>query len=237
LSTTVDASALGLPRRLISGRLTLLLAVGVLLTGGVGASALLAAPAQAGTCAAGASCSLTGTLTLGAGTLNLTTDSSLGWSAAVTGADLNLVDATTPDETYTVVDASGAAAGWHVTVAATTFTTGTLTLSNTGTFSTNGSITSKTTAGYPTAACTTGSTCTLPTHTTAVTTFPVAITTAASGPTPYVIYDANAGTGIGSIAIGGSAAAAPVGWWLTVPGNTTPGTYTSTILMAVVSTP
>jgi len=70
-----------------------------------------------------------------------------------------------------------------------------------------------------------------------VTTFPVAITTAASGPTPYVIYDANAGTGIGSIAIGGSAAAAPVGWWLTVPGNTTPGTYTSTILMAVVSTP
>ena len=237
MSTTVDASAAGLPRRLINGRLTLLLAVSVLLTGGVGASALLAAPAEAGTCAAGVSCSLTGTLTLSAGTLNLTTDSTLGWSGTLTGSDLNLVDATTPDETYTVVDASGAAAGWHVTAAATTFTTGTLTLSNTGTFSTNGSITSKATAGYPTATCTTGSTCTLPTHTTAVTTFPVAITTAASAPTPYVIYDANAATGIGSIAVGGSTAAAPVGWWLTVPGNTTPGTYTSTISMTVISAP
>jgi len=222
----------------ISGRFTLLLAGGVLLTSGVGASALLAVPAQAITCAAGASCSLPGTLTLGAGTLNLTTsDNTLAWSAALTGSDLNLVDASTPDEIYTVVDASGAAAGWHVTVAATTFTTGTVTLANTGTFSTNGSLTSKTTAGYPTAACTAGSTCTVPTHTTAPTTFPVAITTATSGPTPYVIYDANAGTGIGSIAIGGSASPAPVGWWLTVPGNTTPGTYTSTILMAVVSTP
>jgi len=224
-------------KRIMSGRFTLLLACGALLAGGVGASALLAAPAQAGTCVTPAACSLTGTLTLSAGTLNLTTDSTLGWSAALTGADLNLVDATTPDELYTVVDASGAAAGWHVTVAATTFTTGTVTLANTGTFSTNGSITSKTTAGYPTAACTAGSTCTLPTHTTAPTTFPVAITTAASAPTPYVIYDANAGTGIGSIAIGGSGSPAPVGWWLTVPGNTTPGTYTSTISMTVISAP
>ena len=224
-------------KRIISGRFTLLLAGGVLLTGGVGASALLAVPAQAGTCVTPAACSLTGTLTLAAGTLNLTTDGTLGWSAAVTGSDLNLVDATAPDEIYTVVDASGAAAGWHVTVAATTFTTGTVTLANTGTFSTNGSITSKTTAGYPTAACTAGSTCTLPTHTTAPTTFPVAITTAASAPTPYVIYDADAATGMGSIAIGGSASPAPVGWWLNVPGNTTPGTYTSTISMTVISAP
>ena len=51
-------------KRIIRGRLTLLAAVGVLLTGGAGA-ALLAAPAQAVTCAAGASCSVTGTLTLG----------------------------------------------------------------------------------------------------------------------------------------------------------------------------
>jgi hypothetical protein len=218
--------------------LALLLACGVLLTWGVGASALLAAPAQATACGTAlASCTLTGTLTLTAGTLTLTTDSTLGWSATVTGADLNLVDATTPDEIYTVVDATGSGAGWHVTTSATTFTTGTVTLANTGTFSTNGSITSKTAAGYPTTACTTGSTCTLPTHTTAPTTFPVAITTATSSPTPYVIYDANAATGVGSIAIGGSGNSAPVGWWLNVPGNTTPGTYTSTITMAVVTAP
>jgi hypothetical protein len=65
----------------------------------------------------------------------------------------------------------------------------------------------------------------------------VAITTAAASPITYVVYDANAASGIGSIAVGGSTAAAPVGWWLNVPGNATPGTYTSTILMAVVSTP
>jgi len=174
-------------KRIIRGRLTLLTAAGVLLTGGVGASALLAAPTQAATCAAGANCTVTGTLTLGAGTLNLTTSASLGWTAAATGVDQHLVDPTAADETYTVVDATG--------------------------------------------------TCTLPTHTTTPTTFPVAITTAATTPTTFVIYDANAATGIGSIAVGGSTAAAPVGWWLNVPGNAVPGTYTSTILMAVVSTP
>ena len=227
-------------KRIIRGRLTLLAAAGVLLTGGAGASALLAAPAQAGTCAAGASCSLTGTLTLGGGTLNLTTSASLGWTAAATGVDQHLVDPTAADETYTVVDATGTGAGWHITVSATTFTstgTGTPTLANAGTFSTNGSLTSATAAGYPTAACSPSTTCTLPTHGTATTPFPVAITTTASSPTTFVIYDANAATGIGSIAIGGSTAAAPVGWWLNVPGNAAPGTYTSTILMAVVSTP
>src|ERR1700722_8515596 len=224
-------------KRIISGRFTLLLAAGVLLAGGVGGSALLAVPAQAGTCVAPAACSLTGTLALAAGTLNLTTDSTLAWAAAGTGADLNLVDAPAPDETYTVVDASGAAAGWHVTVAATTFTTGTVTLAAAGTFSTDGSITSKTATGYPTTACTTGSTCTPPTHTTTPTTFPVAITTAASSPTPFVVYDADAATGLGSIAIGGSGNPAPVGWWLNVPGNTKPGSYVSTISMAVITAP
>jgi hypothetical protein len=154
--------------------------------------------------------------------------------------DQHLVDPTAADETYTVVDATGTVAGWHITTSATTFTstgTGTPKLADIGTFSTNGSLTSSTATGYPTAICSPSATCTPPTHGTAPTTFPVAITTAASSPTTYVIYDANAATGIGSIAIGGSAAAAPVGWWLNVPGNATPGTYTSTILMSVVSTP
>jgi hypothetical protein len=219
-------------KRIVRGRLTLLLAGGVLLTGGAGASALLPAPAQAATCITPAACAVTGTLTLSAGTLNLTTSGSLGWSAAVTGSDLNLVDPTPADQLYTVVDASGTLAGWHVTVAATTFTaTGPLTLPTTGTFSTNGSTASMTATGYPTTACTAGATCTLPTHTTTPTTFPVAITTAATSPTPFVIYDANAATGIGSIAI------SPVGWWLNVLGNTKPGSYVSTISMAVITAP
>ncbi len=224
-------------RRIIRRRLTLLTAVGVLLAGG-GASALIAAPARASTCTAGGgACALTGTLTLGAGTLNMTTSSSLSWTSAASGADLQLVDPTVADETYTVVDATGSGAGWHVTVSATTFTATGGTLTNTGTFSTNGSLTSITGAVYPTAACSTGSTCTVPTHTTTPTTFPVAITTAPTTPVASVIYDANAATGTGSIAIGGSTSANPVGWWLAVPGNTKAGTYTSTISMAIVTAP
>jgi hypothetical protein len=225
-------------KRKNSRRLSLLMAVGALVTGGVGASALLAAPAQATACGtAQATCTMTGTLTLTAGTLNLTTSTSLSWTGAVTGADLKLVDLTAADETYTVVDATGSGAGWHVTTSATTFTTGPLSLANTGTFSTNGSLVSSTATGYPTTACTASSTCTVPTHTTAPTTYPVLITTATSAPPTSVIYDANAATGIGSIAIGGSGNPAPVGWWLNVPGNTKPGSYVSSISMAVITAP
>lgn len=66
------------------------------------------------------------------------------------------------------------APGWHSTVSATTFTTGggtPHTLADTGTFSTNGSVTSISGTGAPTAACASGSTCTVPTNTT---TYPVA---------------------------------------------------------------
>ena len=136
--------------------------------------------------------------------------------------DVHLVDTVTGDETYVVNDATGNLAGWHVTVSATTFTKSaapTATLADTGTFSTNGSITSPATAGYPTAACSTGApTCVLPTHATAPTTYPVAITTGAT-PTAFVIYDADAGSGEGSINIG-APGTAPVGWWLNVPSAT-----------------
>jgi hypothetical protein len=77
----------------------------------------------------------------------------------------------------------------------------------------------------------------VPTHATAPTTFPVAITTAPTTPTAYVMYDADADTGVGSIVIGGSTTANPVGWWLNVPSNTPAGVYTSTIVMAVTSAP
>jgi hypothetical protein len=86
----------------ISRRFALVLACGVLLTGGVGASALLAAPAQATACGTAlASCTLTGTLTLTAGTLTLTTDSTLGWSAAVTAGICSRVVSWSSDPTVT----------------------------------------------------------------------------------------------------------------------------------------
>ncbi len=212
------------------GRRARLLGACVLLTGGIGASALLTGTAGAATCVAGAACSMTGTAALTGGALNLTTPTALGWAVTLAGLSQQVVDTTTGDQSYTVDDATGGGAGWHVTVDATTFTTGTVTLANTGTFSTNGSTGAATAAATtaPTQACTNTGQCTLPTN---AITFPEAITTAAATPPPTTIYEAAATTGIGSVLIGG------VGWWLTLPGTTAAGSYTSTVDMNIVSAP
>jgi hypothetical protein len=184
--------------------------------------------------AAGSSCTLTGTLNVTAGTLTLTSPSSLTWSATLNGTNQSVVDTTAVDQQYTVDDATGSGAGWHVTLSATTFTNGTHTLANTGTFVNTGSVTSISATTGPTATCATGATCTLPTNST---TYPVAVTTAASSPAAVTIYDTAAGTGLGQIVVGGSTAANPVGWWLNVPANAYSGAYTSTVTLAVVSAP
>jgi hypothetical protein len=213
------------------------------LAGGIGAPVLLGAgAAQAATCGtattAGVSCTLAGTLGLTAGALNLTPPGALGWGTTATGVDQQLADTTAggADETYLVDDASGSGAGWHVTASATTFTSTSpaATLANTGTFVTNGSATVETATTAPTATCSSGSACTLPTNTTV---YPVGITTAASLPVASTIYDTSASSGLGSIVIGGVGAAHPVGWWLNVPANAIAGTYTSTVILAVVTAP
>jgi hypothetical protein len=223
--------------RMSRTRLARLLVACVLLTGGIGAPVLLAAgTAQAAACGsatpAGTTCTLTGTLTLTAGTLNLTSPTALAWTGTVSGFDQQLTDTTTAHQNYLVNDATGSGAGWHVTVSATTFTTGTVTLANPGTFSTTGSTTSIAATTAPTAACSALSTCTLPTDTT---TYPVAITTAPTTPTAVTIYDTSAATGLGSITIG--IGANPVGWWLNLPASTKAGTYTSTVTLGVISAP
>jgi len=221
-------------------RLLSLLAVSVLLTAGTGASLLFTggtadAAACAGPTLAGTACTITGTLIVTSGTMTLTAPPALGWAETINGADQTLVDQTVADQTYTVDDATGTAPGWHVTIAATQFTsagTGTHPLPNSGTFATNGSIGAMTDATAPTAACAGTSTCTLPTDTT---TYPVAITTG-TAVTPVNIYDASALTGLGTIVIG-SPGADPVGWWLNVLSNTIQGTYTSTVSLELVAGP
>lgn len=212
-----------------------------LLAGGIGGPALSAArTAQAAVCPGtpvptGTTCTATGTLTFTAGPLSLLSPIALTWAGTGNGLNRQLVDATTADQTYTVNDATGSGVGWNVTVSATTFTSTTpaATLADSGTFSTNGSITSATVTTAPTATCSPGATCTLPTDTT---TYPVAITTAATTPTAVKIYDTSVNTGLGSIVIG-LPGAAPVGWWVAVPANALPATYTSTITLEVVSAP
>jgi hypothetical protein len=212
----------------------------VLLAGGIAGCVLGGTgTAQAAICpgtpvVAGTTCTDTGTLTFAAGTLSLLSPTALTWAGTGTGLDQQLVDVTTAHQSYVVDDATGSGAGWNVTVSATTFTNGTVSLPNTGTFSTNGSITSAVATAGPTAACTSGATCTLPTDTSV--TYPVAITTAATTPTAFKIYDALVNTGLGSITIG-LPGAAPVGWWVAVPANAKPATYLSTITLEVLSAP
>ncbi len=199
-------------------------------------------------------CTLTGSADLGAGVLTLTSPAALGWTGT-TGVDQALVDATTADERYTVDDATGSGDGWARYRYCHDVHDGhrppPLTLPDSGTFQTNGSVTDVTgitgeaDTTDPTAACAATTTCTLPTNTTV---FPVLITTGGLL-TAYTIYNAPAaaaGTGgvgvvaangLGSIVIGGSTAANPVGWWLNVPATALAGTYTSTITMAVVTAP
>ncbi|HTU73239.1 MAG TPA: WxL domain-containing protein [Trebonia sp.] len=220
-------------------RLASLAAAGALALGGLASSAVVGAgSAQAGTCTAGgAACSIAGSADLSPGTLSATLPSTLTWAAQLTGVSQSVVDTTAADQGYTVNDATGSGAGWHVTISATTFAaTGGATLADSGTFSTNGSVTSATATTAPSQACTGGTgDCTLPDNT--ATTYPVAITTAAATPPTETIYQAAATTGVGSVDIGGSTATDPVGWWITVPGTTTPGTYTSTISVNIVSAP
>jgi hypothetical protein len=221
------------------------LAVLTLLTGGLAPVLIALTPgtASATSCGtaitAGSTCTLTGTLSLTGGTLSLTSPSSMTWTGTLNGFDQSLVDVTAADQQYTVTDATGTGAGWRVEMSATTFTSGSHTLA-TGTTLVAGNTSSITGTTAPTATCGASSTCTLPTDNT---TYPVAITTATTTPSMFVIYDTAAATGLGDVVIGGSTAADPVGWWLSLPANTYFGNitnsdpYTSTITMEVISAP
>jgi hypothetical protein len=166
------------------------------------------------------------------GILSLTPPSSLTWAATLSGNTQSVADAVSGDQQFTVDDETGSGGGWHITVAATTFTTGTHTLPNSGTFVLTGSITSVAATTAPSATCVTS--CTPPSSTA---TYPVSITTAASSPTPATVYDVSAGSGLGPVTLGGHSAANPVGWWINVPANARAGSYTSTVTVAVVSGP
>ena len=231
-----------------------------LILGGFATAAVAGAgSADAASCVIGTPCSLTGAATLGTGSLTATMPGSLAWAATLNGLGQNLVDTTataTGDQGYTVDDATGTGAGWHVTVSATTFTSTTVpadTLPNSGTFSTNGTVTETVTGGVVTAggpadttppsdACTAGAgDCTLPDD--AAVTYPVAITTAATTPTAVTIYNAAAlptPSGLGSVTIGSFGtitATNPVGWWIRVPSSTPIGAYDSTVTIDIVSGP
>ena len=91
-----------------------------LLLGGLAAAgAAGAGSADAATCGIGTPCAITGSATLGTGTLTATVPDSLTWGTVLNGTGQDLVDTTatpTGDEGYVVNDATGTATGWNVTV-------------------------------------------------------------------------------------------------------------------------
>jgi hypothetical protein len=166
------------------------------------------------------------------GFLQLTSPASLTWAVTGTGLNRSVVDGNSGDQQLTATDNTATGAGWHITVSATTFTTGPKSLPNAGAVDFTGSVSSSLASTAPSATCV-GS-CTLPTDTT---TYPVVMATAVSSPSVYTVYDTAAGTGEGVMIIGGSAAANPIGWWVQVPASTSAGSYTSTVTLQVVSGP
>jgi hypothetical protein len=195
---------------------------------------------------AATTCSATGTATLTAGALTLTTPALLTWGTVLGGAAQQVVDAVAADQSLTVDDATGSGAGWNISLTASQFTipTTTDTLPVLGTFAVNGSITAETPGVTPGTACTvpvpvtvpvTPPNCTVPTSTTDPVTYPVPVTT--DGATSAIIYTADAGTGIGSIALGAASAGAPIGWWVNVPGDALAGGYASTVILTIASGP
>jgi hypothetical protein len=231
-----------------------LLAASALLAAGTGASLLFvggtaeAADCSAGPVVFGTACDVPGTMNLISGTLNLTGPPAVGWATTITGADQFLSDPTTADQSFTVVDATGTSPGWNVTATSTAFvsgadTLGTLGATTTPTLSTNGSTAltaGAITTAIPGAECAGTSTCTLPTNLTTPVAYPVAITDGQAASTaPVVIYDADAGTGSGTIVVGfdGVVVTNPIGWWLSVPSNTVQGTYLGTVSLTLNSGP
>ncbi len=171
------------------------------------------------------------------GSLAVGAPASLTWSGTLNGQNQMLADTNAADQLLTVNDQTGSQAGWHVTVSVTNFvTSGGSTLPSSGVLGVSGGAMGSTwTSAAPTAACSGSAACTVPDD--SAVTYPVVITSAASSPAAATIYDAKAGTGIGLVSLGGSTAASPLGWWVSVPGYAPSGTFSSTVTVSIISGP
>jgi len=185
----------------------------------------------AGTCSPSvpaASCTIDGTVTITGGVVKLQAPGVLTFAATTLNGTTQY--ALADSSTYDVIDATGTSAGWTVTAEAPAFTCdniatptcGTKTLPATSFFVNGNPLAATDTTTAPTAGCIPSTTCTTAT----LDSFYAPI-----GTGPTTILHAATGTGMGSNRISN------VGWWLTIPPATTPGTYTSTVTVAASSGP
>jgi hypothetical protein len=156
----------------------------------------------------------TATATITAGSLAfVSTPPNVNFSATLNGANQTV----TANQALDVSDATGSGAGWSITATSTTFTTGSVTLATNST----------TIQSAPTTACDSGSGCTLATNSIG---YPYSLPAGSSAPTATKIFNAAANTGQGNQTVS-------VTWSLAVPATTSPGTYTSTWTLSLVSGP
>ena len=171
------------------------------------------------------SCTIAGSATLSAGSLTIEAPATLSWAATLSGYNQYVDDAAT----LTPIDATGSNSGWDAEVTSTTFTSGSHTLPNTS-LTVNGSGSSQSSNSAPAASCASGSTCTTPTSTTAPVTYPMTVPANTSAPAAQPLYTADANTGEGAVNLASD-------WWVAIPSTATPGTYTNTITLSIVSGP
>jgi hypothetical protein len=152
------------------------------------------------------------------GTLSVTLPSTMSWSLTLNGYN----QTATTSSTVVVDDSTGTGDGWQVTAEASPFT------------ATNSSGTTTTLSGeslsvaQPTAACASGTTCTLPDNTVS---YPVTLPIGSNvNVTPIVIASAAVDTGMGEVDL-------PFTWSLAVPADALAGSYTSTITVSVSTGP
>ena len=163
--------------------------------------------------------------------LSMISPGSLTWNITGNGADQSTVTRCRLDQQLTVDDSTGTGAGWHITVSATTFSGARHALPGTGVVAFTGSVASLASSA-PSATC--DGTCVPPAD---ATTYPVSITTAASAPPVYTVYDTPPGTGEGELTLGGSDATHPIGWGSRCLALVYSGVYTSALTITMVSGP
>ncbi len=160
----------------------------------------------------------------GESVFSVTMPSSLAWSTTLNGFNQSVVNGSS----LTVDDQTQAGYGWDVEATSTQFSSSAHSLA-TNSLSVNGSSSSPGATTVPGVSCSAGTCGSTPSDTVG---YPVTVPAGTGGsfPTPVSLFAAQYGTGQGSWSVG-------TDWWLSLPGNTYAGTYTSTIVVLLASGP
>jgi hypothetical protein len=162
----------------------------------------------------GSAFAASGTATITGGTLSMSAPTSVAFTATLNGTDQHVQ----APQAIDVLDNTGSASGWNVTLTSTTFTNATLTLPD-------NSVTDLSSSG----ACDTNVTCTLADNVAGSS--PVTIPSAAvTAPTAVKILNASVNTGM-------SGQTWTHSMDLAIPANAHAGTYTSTWTYSLVAGP